>query len=721
MQYHVLYYETHLKNSFMKQTTSLNPEQQFAVEHIDGPMLVLAGAGSGKTRIVIHRILHLLDIGVPASEILAVTFTNKAAEEMKSRILQRAETIVLTSTFHSLCARILRESIQHLGFTPHFVILDEEDSEKTVKECLSAVGIKDEKSLLKSIRSQISNAKNHLLEPESYVEENPPFFEIYSLYQKRLKEYNALDFDDLLFLTVKLFQKHPDVLSMYQKRWNFILIDEYQDTNAAQYTIMKLLSAVHHNVFAVGDPDQSIYSWRGANVQNILNFEKDYPGAKVVTLEQNYRSHNNILKAANALIKENTSRYEKNLWSAKGDGEKIGLFIAENETQEAQFVVQKILDLQEKQNISLKNCAIFYRTNFQSRTFEDALLREQVPYVIIGGLSFYQRKEVKDVLALLRMVLGGSDFLAFTRMINTPKRGFGEVALTKLKELSAANGLDIFSTCSKIVERQLYAKISVKHMEGLREYVSMINALREMIKANKPLDEILSSAIERSRYLDYLREDPDSYEERKENIQELVSKASEWQQEAHFPEISSFLEELTLKSASSSDREQQDCVRLMTLHNGKGLEFSLVFLVGMEEDLLPHINVKDNDDSIEEERRLCYVGITRAKEHLFLTASRYRILWGTGRSMRTSRFLSEIPSEYMQLLKKGTSYTAEPEAHYDETVFQPGETVFHKDFGAGIVHKVYQTSLGLTYDVFFPKTNTTRTLVAKYAKLIALN
>jgi DNA helicase-2/ATP-dependent DNA helicase PcrA len=297
----------------MKHTIALNTHQQIAVEHIEGPMLVLAGAGSGKTRIVIHRILHLLDMGVPASEILAVTFTNKAAEEMKSRILHMAHVQVLTCTFHSLAARILRESIEHLGYDNHFVILDEEDSEKVLKECFKALGIKEEKSTIKNIRSQISHAKNYLLEPESFTLENPTFYDLYHLYQKKLKEYNGLDFDDLLFLTVKLFKEKPEVLSVYQTRWNFILIDEYQDTNTAQYTITKLLSGKHHNVFAVGDPDQSIYSWRGANVQNILAFEKEYPGAKVVTLDQNYRSSNNILKAANALIQENSSRYEKNL------------------------------------------------------------------------------------------------------------------------------------------------------------------------------------------------------------------------------------------------------------------------------------------------------------------------------------------------------------------------------------------------------------------------
>ncbi len=705
----------------MKHTIALNTHQQIAVEHIEGPMLVLAGAGSGKTRIVIHRILHLLDIGVPALEILAVTFTNKAAEEMKSRILNIAHVQVLTCTFHSLAARILRESIEHLGYDNHFVILDEEDSEKVLKECFKALGIKEEKSTIKNIRSQISHAKNHLLEPESFTLENPTFYDLYHLYQKKLKEYNGLDFDDLLFLTVKLFKEKPEVLSVYQIRWNFILIDEYQDTNTAQYTITKLLSGKHHNVFAVGDPDQSIYSWRGANVQNILAFEKEYPGAKVVTLDQNYRSSNNILKAANALIQENSSRYEKNLWSDRGDGEKIGLFIADNETQEAEFVVEKLQEMAKANKISFKESAIFYRTNFQSRTFEDSLLKANVPYVIVGGMSFYQRKEIKDILALLRMSLGSNDFLAFTRTINTPKRGFGEAALTKIKTIADEYSLDILTTALRIVEKQIDAKLSAKQIENLKDYVQTIQALREMRKANVRLDEIITSAIERSRYLNYLKEDPETYGERKENVQELVSKAAEWQQEAHFPDLAAFLEELTLKASVSSDQEQQDSIRLMTLHNGKGLEFRLVFLVGMEEDLLPHINSKGDEDKIEEERRLCYVGMTRAKENLFLTASRYRFLWGGSRSMRPSRFLKEIPSIYTEKLHKAASYQIDLYQEGDGTVFSPGSTVLHKDFGAGIVHKAYQTSLGLTYDVFFAKNQTTRTLVGKYAKLIGID
>lgn len=618
---------------------SLNPEQMIAIEHLEGPMLVLAGAGSGKTRIVTFRIANLLKLGIPASEIIAVTFTNKAAEEMRSRIEKLAHHKVLTCTFHSLSARILRESISTLGFRPDFTIYDEDDSEKLIKECLKASNQKE--SLVKAVKAQISNAKNHLIKPEEYVD-------IYQLYQAKLKEYNAVDFDDLLSLVVKLFREHPEVLEKYQKKWSFVLIDEYQDTNAAQHEIIKLLSLHHKNVFAVGDPDQSIYSWRGANIQNILDFERDFPGARIVRLEQNYRSRTTILNAANALIKHNSSRYEKNLWSALGPGEKIGLYICENDHAEADFVVRQISKLQ----IPLSECVIFYRTNFQSRIFEDALLRQKIPYIIIGGLSFYQRREIKDILGILRMVLGGSDFIAFSRTINLPKRGLGEATLAKLRDLASEQSQTILDACTAIVDRKLECKLSPKQFEGLKSYVNTILALREMAKAPVALQTILSEAIERSRYLDYLREDPESYEERRANLAELVSKAAEWEEEFGEPSLAGFLEELSLKSSADEKNPSADAVRLMTLHNGKGLEFTAVFLVGMEEDLFPHVNSRDNPEALEEERRLCYVGMTRAKEYLYLTASRTRFIWGSPRMMRPSRFLSEIPNEYLKSLFK---------------------------------------------------------------------
>lgn len=699
----------------MEKLGHLNPQQKEAVDHVEGPMLVLAGAGSGKTRIVCFRIVHLLQLGVPSSEIVAVTFTNKAAEEMRLRVQRLAHTFVLTCTFHSLCARILRESIASIGYSRNFVIYDEEDSEKVVKECLAALNLTEEKGLLKKMRMRISHAKNNLIEPEDTTLDDQAFVSVYRLYQNKLKEYNALDFDDLLYLTVKLFRECPDALEEYQRRWSFILIDEYQDTNQAQYLIVKLLAAKHNNVFAVGDPDQSIYSWRGANINNILNFESDFPGAKVISLEQNYRSRNTILQAANALIRNNTGRYEKNLWSERGLGEKIGLYIADNDLAEADFVAKKIVKHHEDDGIPLSECVIFYRTNFQSRIFEDALLRRRIPYIIIGGLSFYQRREIKDILALLRIVLGGSDFIAFSRTINLPKRGFGESTLAKLKQFADEQQVDIFTACQEIISGRRPFKLGPKPAEGLRQYVETIEALREMVKQNIPLHEILSATMERSKYLEYLKEDPESEEERRGNLEELVSKAAEWEDQVNEPSLASFLEELSLKS--HHEEGPQDSVRLMTLHNGKGLEFECVFLVGMEEDLFPHLNSLDSPDSLEEERRLCYVGMTRAKEHLYLSASRNRLLWGGTRLMRPSRFLNEIPSEYIQPFH----ISFRPIASFDadeEQAFSPDDAVLHKDFGMGIVRKSYNTSLGLTYDVYFPQAHSTRTLVAKYAKLL---
>ncbi|MES2122056.1 MAG: UvrD-helicase domain-containing protein, partial [Chlamydiota bacterium] len=626
----------------------LNPQQMIAVNHVEGPLLVLAGAGSGKTRIVTYRVAHLLQLGVPSNEILALTFTNKAAEEMRHRILHLTHKSVLTCTFHSLCARILRESIAVMGYSRDFAIYDEEDSEKTLKECFARLNLKPEKSDVKNARLRISQCKNALLDPEQLGKDEEDLKEIYSYYQAQLKGYNALDFDDLLFLTAKLLRSFPEVRELYQLRWSFILIDEYQDTNAAQYTLTKLLAEKHNNVFAVGDPDQSIYSWRGANIHNILNFEQDFPGAKLIPLEQNYRCRSNILEAANALICNNRERYEKTLWSDRGVGETIGLYIAENEHKEADFVVRQLFRLHRDENIDLKECVIFYRTNFQSRVFEDHLLKERVPYVIIGGLSFYQRKEVKDILSLMRMVISDNDYLAFSRTINLPKRGLGEATLEKLREFSSSRSEGIFETCRAVVEGRADFKLSVKQREGIKEYVHVVVCLREMAHQKRPLNEILSEAIERSRYLLHLKEDPESYEERRGNIEELVSKAAEWGDEVENPTLSAFLEELTLKSSAVDKETPMDQVRLMTMHNGKGLEFTAVFIVGMEEELFPHANSLDSPEAIEEERRLCYVGMTRAKEHLYLTASRYRYLWGMPRMMRPSRFLKEIPEELVQ-------------------------------------------------------------------------
>lgn len=678
----------------------LNPQQLKAAEHVEGPMLVIAGAGSGKTRIVTYRIAHLIDLGVPSSEILAVTFTNKAAAEMRQRIDKLSQTSILASTFHSLGARILRESITPLGYKNHFAIFDEDDSEKVLKECLEEKHIKDEKGLMKSFRVGISHAKNNMEIPE-----DPLLEEIYTLYQQKLKTYNALDFDDLLFLTVKLFQQEPEILRRYQDQWNFILVDEYQDTNQAQYNLLKLLSARHHNVFAVGDPDQSIYSWRGANVNNILNFEQDYPGAQIVNLEQNYRSTGHILKAANTLIENNENRYEKKLWSDRGPGEKIGFCLCESDRDEVTFVLDRLYYHHFKQNTTLSNCVIFYRTHFQSRVFEDALLKEKLPYIIVGGISFYMRREIKDILALLRVAYEGSDFLSFSRTINIPKRGIGPAALAKIR---ATGHGDLIQSCKETT-------LSARQNEGLKNYVELIEAVRHLIHTGAPIHEIIDEAIDRMNYYDYLKEDPETAEERQENVEELISKAVEWEEENVGAGLSAFLEELFLKGNPDQTHEV-DPLRLMTIHNGKGLEFDVTFLVGMEEEIFPHANALGNFEALEEERRLCYVGMTRAKNYLYLTAARSRYLWGSLRMMQPSRFLSEIPEED---LKK---YHKETFAAYDleeaPTSHEIGDQVFHKDFGKGIIQKVYNTSLGLTYDVEF--TEETRSLVAKYAKLAKL-
>lgn len=691
--------------------SELNHEQQLAVQHVEGPLLVLAGAGSGKTRVVTYRIAKLLDLGILSSDILAVTFTNKAADEMRTRIRTLKNAQVLACTFHSLGARILRESIGALGYKNDFMIYDEDDSEKLLKNCLTQLQIPEDKGFLRSVRAQISTAKNNLVGPENAEKD---ILEIYRAYQQKLKECNALDFDDLLYLTAKLLQEHPDVRKMYQNRWLFVLIDEYQDTNLAQYTIAKILVEQHRNIFAVGDPDQSIYSWRGARYQNILNFENDFPGAKVVTLDQNYRSTNIILQAANALIQHNFDRYDKKLWSSLGEGKKVGIYVAQNERQEAEFVRDRIL--KEGLDYPLNEIAIFYRTNAQSRNFEDALLSRNIHYQIIGGLSFYQRREIKDVLAYLKMVISNADLISFLRTINLPKRGLGAATLEKLVEAAEAKNVPIFTFCDEILDRPDLFKLSQKQRDGLKDYVRTIHILREK-RAQLSLHELIAEMIETTRYLAFLDEDPETAQDRKENVDELIGKAAEWEQETDSPSLPKFLEELSLRT-NTEEKQFAPSVKLMTIHNSKGLEFDAVFLVGLEEDLFPHVNSKEDPKAIEEERRLCYVGMTRAKRKLYLSSAAYRYMWGVPRFMRPSRFLKEIPTQYLENLSS-SSLHVEPLISESAEGFAPGDQVQHKEFGLGVIHKSYQGSFGLTYEVHFPNSGTNRTLVAKYAKLEA--
>ncbi|WP_284442423.1 ATP-dependent helicase [Chlamydia gallinacea] len=628
-------------------TSELNQAQRNAVTAPLSPILVLAGAGAGKTRVVTHRILHLINEGISPKEILAVTFTNKAAKELKERVMHlcpkvRGENIPMVCTFHSLGVFILRRSIHLLNRDNNFIIYDQGDADKLLKQCLQKMNLK--KALSNQAQHAISQAKNRLLlenlNPEGYIHSIIP---IYKEYQQRLQEANAVDFDDLLFLSVKLFQDYPEAKTEYSELWKALLIDEYQDTNHAQYVMALTLAKKYQNIFAVGDPDQSIYSWRGANIHNILNFEKDYPQAQIIYLEDNYRSCANILHAANTLIQNNTSRLPKNLHSVKGPGEKIRVFLGKTDRDEAEFVVNEISRLHRQSQIPLQDICIFYRTNSQSRTFEDALLRHRVPYEIFGGISFYKRKEIQDILSFLRMLVSKHDVIAFERTIQLPKRGIGPTAISALIDYALSNNLPILKACTQVLETQSI-KLSKKQSEGLRQYVHTFKLLEDA-QATLSLSEFVKATKRITEYLHILQqEDPDTYEDRKSNLDALVAKAREWEQKPD-PSLEAFLDDLALKSSTEEVLTTEDRVNLMTIHNGKGLEFRIAFIVGLEEKLFPHANSNNIYENLEEERRLCYVGITRAQDLLYLTAAQTRSLWNKKLDMKPSRFLLELPKD----------------------------------------------------------------------------
>lgn len=730
-------------HSTLNELSQLNEPQKNAVTVLEGPALVIAGAGSGKTRVVTTRIVYLIEQGIAPSSILGVTFTNKAAAEMRERIMKMTNHSVLICTFHSLGARILRESIHLLDYKRDFTIYDEEDVEKLLKVCLAELDIRDKGLEAKVFRPLISHAKNALQSPdeitrtevESAIEDL--FYKVYHLYQQKLREYQAVDFDDLLFLTVKLLQSSSALLEKYQDRWPFVLIDEYQDTNAAQYTLTRLLVQKSQNLFVVGDPDQSIYSWRGANLKNILNFEKDYPGARIIRLEQNYRSTSNILEAANHLISYNLGRYEKNLWSDKGAGEKIKLFTGADDRAEADFVASQIFYHHKENQVSLNDMCIFYRTNAQSRAFEDYLIYKNIPYVIVGGLSFYQRREIKDILAYLRMAFSGSDFVSFARTINLPKRGIGETTVEKLRQGASMEGMTLLAYIDALVHNRPLThqlRLTATHKKGLSEYHQVIHDLHQLSQT-ETIANLVKAAIESTGYLTYLKEDKESYADRRENLDALITKAIEWEMSAPHPSLSAFLEELSLKSSLDEADRSHERLSLMTLHNGKGLEFKIAFLVGLEEDLLPHINSKESAVALEEERRLCYVGITRAKELLYVSHCHMRYLWGNLRSQKPSRFLKELPSQCLEKFKqKNLRFLEATHEHSSKSKpvvtpkiiplpneeFAVGDKVFHVEFAIGQVMEVYQGSMGLTYKVYFAKDNSLKTLIAKYAPLSRL-
>jgi DNA helicase-2/ATP-dependent DNA helicase PcrA len=632
---------------FDREFSSLNASQQEAVLHKDGPLLVIAGAGSGKTRVATMRVAHLVRSGVTADSIVGVTFTNKAAKEMRHRVDQLVGSEVLVSTFHSLGARILREFIPHLGFPATFSIYDEDESGKVIKGCLKDMARQDKEASVAHARMLISKIKGA---PGILEQMDMPTRCLFEEYQRRLKQSGAVDFDDLIYLPIILFRQCPQVLDMCCQRWKYLLVDEYQDTSDSQSQFAAALAGRLMNIFAVGDPDQAIYSWRGAKVSNILAFSEKFPNAKVVRLEQNYRSTNTILFASNAVIQCNENRYDKKLWSQRGRGEPILQFHARTERQEAEFVLNHIASLIRKGS-SYDHMAILYRTNAQSRQFEESLLSAHIPYQIWGGIPFYSRKEIRDVVCLLQIAAVPTDVVAFERAISVLTSGIGEVTLSKIRTVALQESKPIFEVAQ---ESSAFTK---KQKAAIDEFFRVIHMLRQKIEEGST-SEAVYSAIYETGYLGSLEKDPETAVDRRENLEQLSRRAQEWEEENPGTSPLIFLGELVLEGAREQSNSPGPKITLTTVHNAKGLEFPCVFLVGLEEDVFPHINAKKDGEDVEEERRLFYVGMTRAKDRLFISASQTRYLFGELRLMRTSRFLHELPEEFVQVASSAYSKTS---------------------------------------------------------------
>ncbi len=634
----------------------LNDKQREAVETTEGPLLLLAGAGSGKTRVLTHRIAYLIEMGLSPLNILAITFTNKAAKEMKERVMNLIPEgkYVWISTFHSTCVRILRREITKLGYASSFTIFDTDDSERLMKSIIKQLNINDKQFPARSILHEIGRQKDELISPTQYDDIYHGDFrkavigKAYHMYQKKLFESNALDFDDIIFKTVQLFLQHPDVLEKYQEKFLYILVDEYQDTNTSQYQLIRLLSAKNKNLCVVGDDDQSIYSFRGANIRNILDFEKDFKNVKTIKLEQNYRSTANILNAANAVIKNNSGRKVKKLWTDKGDGFKIKFLKAPSDMDEAAFIAKTIK--KEAADESYSNFAVLYRTNAQSRSLEEALNRLSLPYRIIGGIKYYDRREVKDIVAYLRCVANPSDGISMNRIINVPKRGIGSATVDKVTEFANDNDMSFFSALKRIDEI-IPTKTKIKSVQAFTELIEELETLAKEL----PISQFIEVLLEKTGYIDNLIiENPEDGNERADNVRELISKAVQFEKNEDLsPEdklLDNFLHDSSLSSDIDNYEENAPTVTLMTIHSAKGLEFPTVFLTGMEEGVFPSYrsSLTGSEEDLEEERRLCYVAITRAKEQLYVTCAGERLQFGKTVYNSPSRFLKEIPSEYIE-------------------------------------------------------------------------
>ncbi len=630
----------------------LNDKQYEAVVATEGPCLVIAGAGSGKTKVLTHKIAYLIgEKQVKPWNILAITFTNKAANEMKERIGNLVGDVaadIWMGTFHSICVRILRRFIDRIGFDSSFIIFDTSDQRTLVKTCIKSIGLDDKMFTDRSVLSEISNAKNEMLEPEQYtVRANGDFRKekialVYEMYQKRLKENNAIDFDDIINYTIKILMENPDILEYYSDKFKYVLVDEYQDTNKAQFTLVTLLASKNGNITVVGDNDQGIYSFRGADISNILNFERDFPGTKIIKLEQNYRCTGNILKAANAVIKNNEVTYKKELWTENEVGKLPTVYSASNEYDEGTYIAQQIEHLRREEYYKYSDFAILYRMNTQSRAIEEILRRESIPYKIIGGLKFYERKEIKDIISYLRLIQNPSDNLSLKRIINEPKRGIGKTSLDKIEELSNNTGVPMYEII-KNAEQYGLNRVFLNS----REFVNAIEELRTK-KDDIKISDLIKETLKKSGYTQALEnENTIEAENRIENLDEFLTVAIEFEDESADNKLSDFLEGITLSSDIDNMEETEETVTLMTLHSAKGLEFPVVFLVGMEEGIFPGYKSIGEPKELEEERRLCYVGITRAKEYLFLTCSKQRTIFGSTSCNQVSRFLREIPSDLL--------------------------------------------------------------------------
>jgi DNA helicase-2/ATP-dependent DNA helicase PcrA len=702
----------------------LNPAQREAVLHTEGPLLVVAGAGSGKTRVLTHRVAHLIAaVGVQPNEILAITFTNKAAGEMRSRLedlLPDVARRIWILTFHAACGRILRREAPRLGYKTNFTIYDQADQVRLVKQCLEELERDPKRFPAKGIHEHISAAKNQLIGPAEYRNRVDSFYdqtvaEVYDLYQRRLFAANAVDFDDLLMLTVDVLERFPEAKERWQKAFRYILVDEYQDTNHAQYRLLQLLAEKHRNVCVVGDPDQSIYAFRGADIRNILEFERDFGETTTIPLEQNYRSTNTILRAANAVISHNRERKPKNLWSDLGDGDPVRVLEVEDEHAEARFVASELAALVD-QGVNGSEIAVFYRTNAQSRVLEDILVRQEIPYQVIGGPRFYERAEVKDLIAYLQVIDNPFDAVSLQRIANRPRRGIGDASLARLQSYADGHGLSLWEALEFPEEAGL-GPAQARSVNALRTLIQSLQAGALELA----VDELVERTLDRSGYRAALEaERTIEAQGRIENLQELVGVAQEYEASAPEPNLSTFLQEISLFSDQDALRDQQSLVTLMTLHNAKGLEFRAVFMIGMEEGVFPHSRSLE-ENSLEEERRLAYVGMTRAKEWLTLTHASARALYGSRNYNLPSRFLDELPQDELHRERlRPTSWsgygspTARIQPRGETPELATGDSVRHQTLGEGIVTAVEP---GGVVSVRFAGEDADRRLVLDYAPL----